>query len=435
MNQDIVIIGSGMSGCGASHRLRTEGISSTMYDMGSKPGGHTKTFEFEEGWTFDDGPHVSYTTVPRLQELFSSNIGGDFNSVDTYVNNHWKGHWITHPAQIHLHGLPADLVTRCIIDFVEASKDPDPPIANYEDWLRASFGDTFAETFPMTYTRKVHTTEARNLTTDWLGPRFYRPSLEEVLRGALEPATKDVHYIKDFRYPNSGGFVSYIKPFHRAANLNMNHKVETIDPKQRLITFENGKTVDYDHLISSMPLPEIIPRIVGAPKEVLDATSRLAATTIVMVNIGIDQDDFSDATWTYFYDEEISVTRTSQPHRMSPSTVPPGCGSIQAEIYFSDKYKPLTVEPDTLIDGAIADLRSTGLIPESANVLFSSSHVAKYSYIIWDHDRAGALDVVHGYLDELGIRYCGRFGNWNYEWTDEAFMSGEAAAEQVIDSL
>lgn len=435
MSDEIVIIGSGMSGCGASHRLRTEGLMSTMYDMGSMPGGHTKTFEFEGGWIFDDGPHVSYTTVPRLQELFAENIGGDYNNVDTYVNNHWQGHWIKHPAQIHMHGLPTELVTQCIVDFVEASRDPDPEISNYEDWLRAAFGNTFAETFPITYTRKVHTTEAANLTTEWLGPRFYRPSLDEVISGALTPATKDVHYIRDFRYPNNGGFVSYIAPFHAEANLHMNHKVEAIDPVEKVITFESGKNVRYDRLISSMPLPEIIPRIIGVPAEVQAACDRLAATTIVMVNIGIDKDNFSDATWTYYYDEDICVTRTSQPHRMSPSTVPPGCGSIQAEIYFSDKYKPLTVEPESLIDQAVGDLRRCGLIPDDARVLFSSAHVAKYSYIIWDHERAPALEVVHGYLDELGIRYCGRFGNWNYEWTDEAFMSGEAAAEQVIESL
>ena len=49
----------------------------------------------------------------------------------------------------------------------------------------ASFGRTFAEAFPMQYTRKYHTTTAENMSTDWLGPRIYRPSLEEVLRGAL----------------------------------------------------------------------------------------------------------------------------------------------------------------------------------------------------------------------------------------------------------
>ena len=44
-----------------------------------------------------------------------------------------------------------------------------------------SCGRSFAELFPMQYTRKYHTTRADNMSTDWLGPRIYRPSLEEVL--------------------------------------------------------------------------------------------------------------------------------------------------------------------------------------------------------------------------------------------------------------
>ena len=56
----------------------------------------------------------------------------------------------------------------------------------------------------MEYTKKYHTTEAKNLTTDWLGPRLYRPTLDQVLLGALKPEPLDVHYVDRFRYPTRG---------------------------------------------------------------------------------------------------------------------------------------------------------------------------------------------------------------------------------------
>jgi hypothetical protein len=40
---------------------------------------------------------------------------------------------------------------------------------------------------------------------------------------------------------------------------------------------------------------------------------------------------------------------------------------------------------------------------------------------------------VHGYLRDIGVAYCGRYGNWDHAWTDEAFLSGEAAAQRVLD--
>ena len=49
-----------------------------------------------------------------------------------------------------------------------------------------------------------------------------------------------------------------------------------------------------------------------------------------------------------------------------------------------------------------------------------------------DLDRAAALKTVHGYLDDIGIAYCGRYGDWGYMWTDESFKSGELAAEKAL---
>jgi hypothetical protein len=55
-----------------------------------------------------------------------------------------------------------------------------------------------------------------------------------------------------------------------------------------------------------------------------------------------------------------------------------------------------------------------------------------YANIIFDLDRAAALNTVHGYLDDLGIAYCGRYGDWGYMWTDESFKSGELAADKLL---
>ena len=78
-------------------------------------------------------------------------------------------------------------MTKILLEFVEVSQRAEaPPVRNYEEWLYASFGKTFSETFPMEYTIKYHTTTAANMNTEWIGPRLYRPKLEEVFRGALQ---------------------------------------------------------------------------------------------------------------------------------------------------------------------------------------------------------------------------------------------------------
>jgi protoporphyrinogen oxidase len=155
----------------------------------------------------------------------------------------------------------------------------------------------------------------------------------------------------------------------------------------------------------------------------------------VLVNIGVDRNDLSNAHISYFYDEDICFTRLSFPHMLSVSNVPTGKGSIQAEVYFSDKYKPMTGSPDDLIQPVIADLRRCGVLKESDQIVFSSAMLVKYANIIFDLERADALRTVHGYLNDIGINYCGRFGDWGYLWTDESFKSGENAAQMVLDKI
>ena len=305
------------------------------------------------------------------------------------MNNYWKGHWIKHPAQINLHGLPADLVTKIMLDFVEISqRSESPPIHNYEDWLRASFGNTFAETFPMEYTIKYHTTTAANMNTDWIGPRLYRPKLEEVLRGALQPSPQDVHYISDFRYPTRGGFVAYLEPFRKIADIKLGHKVVGIDPKARQLRFANGTTADYTRLVSSVPLPELVPMIAGAPPDVLEAAGRLACSEVVIVSLGIDRADLVDAHWTYFYDRDVFFTRLSTPHLQSPHNVPPGCGSLQAECYYSRKYRPLDRRPEDCIEPVIADLKRCGVLRETDRILFRHAMHIPYANVIFDLESA-----------------------------------------------
>jgi protoporphyrinogen oxidase len=439
---NIVVLGSGMGGFGAAYRLYAEGIKPVLYDKNGYHGGHTASFRYDKGFLFDVGPHISFTKDSRIQDLFAESVDQQYESVQVKLNNFWCGYWPHHPVQLHLHGLPEDIIVKAITDFVEEHQVPDRPIRNYADWLISSFGLTFAELFPMQYTRKYHLTTADNMSTDWLGPRIYRPSLEEVLRGAISPSsshvhsrTADKHYITTFRYPTEGGFVSYLNKFVPMGNLKLNHELVSLDPRTQQLRFSNGIEERYDALVSSIPLPDLVRMIIGTPQDVLDASHRLACSTCVLVNVGVDREDLSSAHVTYFYDEDICFTRLSFPHMFSVLNAPPGTGSIQAEVYFSEKYKPLSGSPDDWIKPVIMDLRRCGLLREDDRILFSNTMLVRYANIIFDLERAAALETVHGYLDDLGIIYCGRYGDWGYLWTDESFRSGENAAQKVLDKM
>jgi protoporphyrinogen oxidase len=432
---NIVVLGTGMAGFGAAHRLHQEGLAPVMYDRNPYYGGHTMSFRYESGFLFDVGPHISFTKDTRIQELFAESVGGHYETIPISLNNYWEGYWPPHPVQLHMHGLPEETIIKVITDFIDERSAPERQINNYADWLYASFGKTFAESFPMRYTRKYHTTEAENMSTDWLGPRIYRASLEEMLRGALSPSAPQVHYITHFRYPSEGGFRLYLNKFVPMGNIKLEHELTSIDPKARELRFSNGLVTNYDSLVSSVPLPDLIRMIKDAPADVVDAANRLTCSTCVLVNIGVNRADLSNAHMTYFYDQDICFSRLGFPHMLSAKNAPPGTGNIQAEVYFSEKYKPFRGDPNDWIEPVIRDLRRVGLVREDDKILDKKAMLLKYANIIFDLERAESLKIVHGYLDDLRIAYCGRYGDWGYMWTDESFISGEKAADRALSGV
>ena len=172
----------------------------------------------------------------------------------------------------------------------------------------------------------------------------------------------------------------------------------------------------------------------GVPSDVADAAARLSCSELVIVNVGVYRPELV-SHWTYFYDRDVFFTRLSTPYLQSPNNVPDGCGSMQAECYYSPKYRPLDRAPDDCVQPVLDDLLRCGVLREEDDVLFTNTMHVPYANVIFDLERTEALATVHAYLDEIGVAYCGRYGEWAYIWTDESFMSGENAAQRVLDGL
>ena len=269
----ITILGSGMSALGAAHKAREMGILPTLYDKSIRIGGHTKSVNVD-GFIFDEGPHVSFTKDERIKSLLAE---VPYNTIHAKVDNYWNGHRIKHPVITNMYGLPDVLVTDIIADFYKEKQTlVRDDIVNFEQWLVASYGRKYAETFPMQYGKKYHTTDAKNLNTDHVGPRLYQADAKEILLGALHPVTPDVHYIQEYRYPTHGGFQSYVDHLSKGFNINGGYEIISIDTKQKKFRFQRAGSclvgeMGYEKLISSLPLDTLIGLMEDVPDNVMTA--------------------------------------------------------------------------------------------------------------------------------------------------------------------
>jgi len=427
-----VVIGAGLAGLAASDVLAAAGREVEVFEANPYWGGRTRSLE-EGGFVFDEGPHVSFTTDPKVQETFSRGAG-EVEEFGARITNAFRGRWITHPAQCHLYGLDPELVTDCIVDFVSAQQNR-PEIKTYADWCCAMFGRTFAENFTFAYTRKYWTREAADLSTEWVGSRMYPPKLKEVIRGALEPEQKgNFHYLSRFRYPARGGYQSFLRTLVRPDLVRLNKRVTRLDVRRKEIFFEDGTRSGYNRLISTLALPDLIAAIPPeqVPPEVHLAGEKLLCSSLLLVDLAVNRRDLFPHHWFYVYDEDISFARGHFPHLLSPGNAPEGQGSIQLEIYHSP-FRPLPCEPSSLPERVAEDLVKLNILADKAEILWIRPREIKYANVIFDHNRADALSVIYPWVQSQKILLAGRYGEWGYLWSDDAIRSGWKAAAEILN--
>src|SRR5439155_23688218 len=124
--------------------------------------------------------------------------------------------------------------------------------------------------------------------------------------------------------------------------------------------------------------------------DVVEAPPPLACSPSVLGSIGVTRTGLSRAHMTYFSAEDICFTRLGFPHMLATKNVPQGTGSIQAEVYFSSKYKPFIGSPEDWIEPVIRDLRRCGLLREDDKILSRNAMLLRYANIIFDLDRPAA---------------------------------------------
>ena len=352
-------------------------------------------------------------------------------------NNYGGKRYGRYPVQANAHALPADQATRCVVDFLEASKEPEREVRSYEDWCYASFGRSFSDEFMFVYARKVWTVEPSELNTEWLGSkvggRISRPSVEQVIRGAIDSEPHELNYLTEFFYPLDGGFGRITGPVASGVrDLHLGCGVTRIESATKRVEFEDGSMREYDAAISTIPLPTLVRVVDDAPDHVRAAAAKLMWTSVRCVNLGVTRGEIGPGHWVYFYDHEVPFFRISFPSKFAPGNAPKGQSSITCEIAYS-RRKPL--QEEGLVGRCIEALRMTGILEETDQIVLEDQIDIPYAYVVYDFNRTESLRVIHEWMERVGIYPCGRFGEWGYHWSFEAIESGKRVADRVKTKL
>jgi protoporphyrinogen oxidase len=437
----VVILGGGLTGLSAAFHLGD--VPSVVVEREAEPGGLCRSFR-EDGFTFDCTGHLLHLREPRYQALVESLLPGAMARHDRRALVHSHGVETDYPFQANLHGLPKGVVKECVAGFVEAlvrrerAGDPDPARASFREWVEAVFGRGIAAHFMLPYNAKLWRTDLEEIECGWVSWSIPRPTLSEVLEGALGATVRGLGYNPTFLYPRAGGIRALPDAFARrlersgAAELRTGCEVAAIDARARTVRLASGGTLPYERLISTLPLDALLRACSGLPETIGPLGRALRAVRVLNICLGVDRAEVSRAHWIYFPEPETSFYRIGFPSNLAPGMAPRGCSSVWAE---RSLLRDEPFDPEGVVQETIADLRRAGILHASDRVVHAKVGVLDPAYVVYDRHRAAHLPAILATLRAHGIDSVGRFGAWEYASMEGAMRAGAEAADRARAAL
>lgn len=426
----ILIIGAGLAGL------------STAYHLGDRPcrvvekekeaGGLCRSYRMD-GFTFDYTGHLLHFRQPAIKALVEELLRGKLEKHDrrSYIYSYKT--YTEYPYQVNTHGLPPEVVRECLLGFVATLTAPPstlkPEERSFKQWILESLGEGFAKHFMVPFNEKLWQVSLDELTSDWVSWLVPKPSLKDVINGALGIKDKAFGYNPSFLYPAQGGISALPNAFLPGVkDIVYDCELVEVDSGRRRAVFQDGRTEQYDRLVSTMPVPELVRRCTDLPKAVREAAEGLRCVSVYNLNLGVARERVSDKHWIYFPEKEYPFYRAGFPMNFSPALGRPGCSSLYVEI----SHQPsVVVSPAELVAQVRAGMERAGIFRRNDEIVVADVKDIRYAYVLFDRHRSRALPAILAELESRGIHSIGRYGRWEHTSMEDAIAQGRQLAEQL----
>lgn len=422
----IVIVGAGPAGLSAAYHLASDFV---IFEKHSVPGGLCKSFNLA-GATFDLGGHAFFTRHEYVRQLLTrlSESGLFIQQRRAWVYSH--GRYIRYPFQMHLHGLPVNVIKDCLVGLYHGiANGSETPVGNLQEWINRSFGDGISKHFLTPYNQKLWAFPLDEMSPDWTSDRIVMPDIEAIVAGALE----DVEFTRfenaEVSYPSQGGFFNLYKGLLPSSRNHLQQsRIVHINPKQRYAVTDGTEIVPFEYLISTMPLTDLVATVEGMPMCCRDAAALLQHNSLYLVNLVFERPNISDMQRVYVANDSIPFHRLVLNSNSSASLRSQMCFGIQAEVSFSPHK---AVARRGLEQRVLKSLVRMGIIEEGERPIATAVTTIEHAYPIYTKDTPPVREHLLTELEKMGIFCAGRFGEWLYINSDDAVMRGMARAETV----
>jgi protoporphyrinogen oxidase len=447
---DVVIIGAGPAGSAAGLALSSAGKKVCLLEQLDRAGGLSRTLA-RHGARFDIGPHRFFTKSDRVLNVWKTAGTGELIEVERLTRILYRNHLLNYPLQPMnaLAGLGIWNSIGAMASYAAAcgrrwcsSKSVD----SFEDWVTMQFGSVLYQCFFKTYTEKVWGISCRDISASWASQRIKNLNLPRaVLNAFTRGRLSHIKTLVDrFLYCRHGAGSVYEAMCARIAaqggHFRPNEEVIKIRHDGRgsitsVLARAGEQLLEYktNHLISSMPLTELIRRLdPAAPRDVLDAVNQLRYRTHISVNLLVNGNPFPD-NWIYVHSPDVHMGRVANYRNFSAAMCPDQrLTPLTFEYFTFDGDEVSSLNDSLLVDLALSEGRRVGLLdghpPVDAFVVRSPR-----AYCVIQRGHEKPVEQIKSYLAGFrNLATVGRAGMFKYNNQDHSIMTGLLAADNLL---
>jgi protoporphyrinogen oxidase len=426
---DYGILGAGPAGL--SMAMFLDGASEVL-EADDHPGGHASSF-FEQGFTFDFGPHIMFSKNKPVLQFMVDTLEGNVHECRRKNVVSFRNRLVKYPFENALGSLPLEDNLACLKGYVyNPYKERFPNPSNLREWLLATFGDGICERYLFPYNEKVWNIPVEDLSMLW-AERIPNPNPEDILKSAIGYETEGYLHQLYYHYPRRGGYQAISEAWATRVPVTYGFRVQSLERRgEAWLVSDGAQTREYRQLVSTLPVQYLatitnleIPDVVRA------AIDGLIVNPMFIVSLGIRGTDAEQYTAIYFPEPEFLVNRVSFPATFSPENAPPGAYSIQAEITCRKGSATWAMPDAAILDHVIDGLAGRGIIASRDAVIYSNVQRKTYSYVVYDRHYAENTRIIREWFPRHGLHLAGRFGFFEYLNVDGILIRNLEIASQL----
>lgn len=440
----IVILGAGPAGLGAAWQLAKQNKAAvTVLEQGASVGGNAGSFELA-GLRVDYGSHRLHpATSPEIMRDLRDLLGADLLERPRRGRIRLQNRWIHFPlkSQDLAFQLPLSFSAGVAFDAVGKLIPHSKAAENsFTSVLENGLGTTICRDFYFPYARKIWGLPPESLSAIQARKRVSAGSLGKMARKVLSamPGFKTPGAGK-FYYPRGGfGQISEAiagDALKYGAEIRLESRVCEIESggKHR-VTFTNGgdlQTIEADYVWSTIPLTILskITRNQPVSENLAEPAASIKYRAMVLIYLVLDAPQWTEYDAHYFPEEEIKLTRLSEPKNYSAAENPPFQTVLCGELPCAVGDEIWLASDAALCDVVLDSLEKCGL-PAKSPVLQVVTKRLPFAYPIYSEGYEKAYNLLDEWVSNLDrVLTFGRQGLFAHDNTHHALAMAYAAVD------